>query len=146
MQQAPFFVIYWPCILYYSIPRTIVCACSLTSVMSDSVKPCGPQPGRLPVHGILQARILEWVAISNPGIKPHIYFIFCIAGGFFTAESPGQPSSREERKRRTLGEGGNGKQRRLEKLGKDSSHQNGVPGSGQNPIMRTKAWHKDDTF
>ena len=38
--------------------------------MSDSLRPCGK------VHGILQARILEWVAfpsprdLPNPGIKP----------------------------------------------------------------------------
>ena len=31
-------------------------------------------------------------------------------------------------------------------LGKDSSHQNGVPGSGQNPIIRTKAWHEGHTW
>ena len=41
------------------------------SVMSDSLQPHG-----LYVHGILQARILEWVAfpfsrdLPNPGIKP----------------------------------------------------------------------------
>ena len=41
------------------------------SVMSDSLRPHG-----LYVHGILQARILEWVAfpfsrdLPNPGIKP----------------------------------------------------------------------------
>ena len=33
--------------------------------MSDSVPPHGPQPTRLLVHGILQARTLEWVAISS---------------------------------------------------------------------------------
>ena len=36
----------------------------LTSVMSDSVRPHRWQPSRLPVPGILQARTLEWVAIS----------------------------------------------------------------------------------
>ena len=30
------------------------------------------------VHGILQARILEWVAMPNPGIK-FMSHIFCIA-------------------------------------------------------------------
>ena len=33
------------------------------SVVSDSLPPHGLQPARLLVHGILQARILEWVAI-----------------------------------------------------------------------------------
>ena len=48
------------------------------------------------VHGILQARILEWLAISSPGdlpdpgIKPAAP---ALAGGFFTTEPPGQPQS-----------------------------------------------------
>ena len=33
--------------------------------MSDSVRPHRRQPARLPVPGILQARTLEWVAISS---------------------------------------------------------------------------------
>ena len=46
------------------------------------------------VHGILQARILEWVAmpssgdLPDPGIKP---VSPALAGGFFTAEPPGSP-------------------------------------------------------
>ena len=45
------------------------------------------------VHGILQARILEWVAISfsrdlpDPGIEPASP---ALAGGFFTTEPPGK--------------------------------------------------------
>ena len=45
------------------------------------------------VHGILQARILEWVAIpfsrgsSQPGDRTQVS---CIVGGFFTAEPPGK--------------------------------------------------------
>ena len=38
------------------------------SVMSNSLQCHGLPPGSS-VHGILQARILEWVAIPNPGIK-----------------------------------------------------------------------------
>ena len=38
--------------------------CSVTSVVSDSVWPRRWQPTRLPIPGILQARTLEWVAIS----------------------------------------------------------------------------------
>ena len=47
-----------------------------------------------PVHGILQVRILEWVAIPspgdlpNPGIKPRSP---ALAGGFFTTELLGKP-------------------------------------------------------
>ena len=41
------------------------CCCrQVASVMSDSVRPHRWQPTRLPVPGILQARTLEWVAIS----------------------------------------------------------------------------------
>jgi len=39
------------------------------------------------VHGILQARILEWVAIlfSRESSQPRDQIqVFCIAGGFFT--------------------------------------------------------------
>ena len=49
------------------------CSCS---VMSDSLRPFGLQSARLPVHGIFQPGILEWVAISfsrgyfQPEIKP----------------------------------------------------------------------------
>ena len=51
---------------------------------------CSP-PGS-PVHGILQARILEWVAISSsrgssqPSDRNHISCSSCIAGRFFMAE------------------------------------------------------------
>ena len=48
------------------------------------------------VHGISQARILEWVAISSsresfwPKHWTHISCVSCIAGGFFTAEPSGK--------------------------------------------------------
>ena len=51
------------------------------------------------VHGILQARILEWVAIpssrgsSQPKNWTHVYCGSCIAGWFFTVEPPGKPES-----------------------------------------------------
>ena len=37
------------------------------SVVSDSSRPHGLQPTRLPVPGILQARVLEWGAIAFSG-------------------------------------------------------------------------------
>ena len=49
-----------------------------------------------PVHGILQVRILEWVAIpspgdlSDPGIQPVSACISCIAGRFFTCWAIGE--------------------------------------------------------
>ena len=50
------------------------------------------------VPGILQARILEWVAISSsrgsfqPKDQTHISYVSCIADRFFTAELPGKPT------------------------------------------------------
>ena len=50
---------------------TLVCtdfsscgSCEVASVVSNSVRPHRRQPTRHPVPGILQARTLEWVAIS----------------------------------------------------------------------------------
>ena len=48
----------------------------------------GSPPGS-PISGILQARILEWVAIPFSGIKPPTP---ALAGRFFTTEPPGKPS------------------------------------------------------
>ena len=56
----------------------------------------GSPPGSS-VHGISQARILEWVAISfskdlpDPGIKPASAAL--AGGGFFISEPPGKPGS-----------------------------------------------------
>ena len=47
-----------------------------------------------PVHGISQARILEWAAISfSRGSSPprEQTRVSCIAGRFFSTESPGKP-------------------------------------------------------
>ena len=60
---------------------------------------CDPMDHNPPgssVHGILQARILEWVALpSSRGSSPpwHLTCISCIARGFFTAETPGKPNT-----------------------------------------------------
>ena len=40
------------------------------SGVSNSVRPHELEPGSLSVHGILQARILEWVAMPSPGDLP----------------------------------------------------------------------------
>ena len=66
------------------------------SVMSDS---CDPTDYSLPgssVHRILQARILKWVAMPSsrgPSWPRGWTHVSCIAGGFFTTESPGSPRS-----------------------------------------------------
>ena len=65
----------------------------LAFVLSHSLWPmdCSP-PGSL-VHGVLQARILEWVAISfsrgssRPRDWTHVSCISCIAGRFFASEA-----------------------------------------------------------
>ena len=56
---------------------------------------CSP-PGSS-VHGIFQARILEWVAISSSRLscqfrdQTHISSISSLAEGFFTSKPPGKP-------------------------------------------------------
>ena len=61
---------------------------------------CDPMDCSLPgssVRGILQARILEWLAISfsrdlpDPGIKPEFPAYPALAGGLFTTEPLGSP-------------------------------------------------------
>ena len=58
---------------------------------------CSPQVSS--VHGILQARILQWVAIpppgvlADPGIKPMSPESPELAGEFFTTGPPGKPNT-----------------------------------------------------
>ena len=60
---------------------------------------CSPMscsPSGSSVHGILQARMLEWVAMpSSRGSSQtrELTWISCIAGGFFTPELPGKPGN-----------------------------------------------------
>ena len=42
----------------------VCCCCQVASVVSDSVRPIDGSPPGSAVPGILQARTLEWVAIS----------------------------------------------------------------------------------
>ena len=55
------------------------------------------RPTRPAVHGILQARIQEWVAMTSsrgfswPRDGTHVSCGSCIAGRFFTTEPPGKP-------------------------------------------------------
>ena len=62
---------------------------------------CDPKGHRLPgssVHGILQARILQWVAISSSGVsfwpsyQNHVPYVSCIAGRFFTTADTWKPT------------------------------------------------------
>ena len=60
------------------------------SVVSDSLRPMDCSPPGSSVHGLFQARILEWVAIfffrgsSRLRDWTHVSWVSCIAGGFFT--------------------------------------------------------------
>ena len=65
------------------------------SAVSDSWDPMDCSPPGSSVHGILQARTLEWVAIpsSRGSSWPRDPTrVSCIASRFFTAEPPGKPS------------------------------------------------------
>ena len=71
--------------------------CVSFSVMSDS-DPMGYSPPGSSVHGIFQARILEWVVITysrgdlpNSGIEPKSLASPALAGVFFTTVSLKKP-------------------------------------------------------
>ena len=72
------------------------CTCMLShfSHVQLFVTPMDWSPPHSSIHGVFQARILEWVVISFfrgsslPSDQTHVS---CLAGGFFTAEPPGKP-------------------------------------------------------
>ena len=67
------------------------------SIKSNYLQPVDCSQSGSSVHGIFQARILKWVAISysrdlpNPGIEPTSLASPVLAGGFFTTLPPGKP-------------------------------------------------------
>ena len=72
-------------------------SCIRVQLLQSSPTLCDPMDCSLlgsSVHGILQARILEWIAMPSsrgspwPRGQTHIFCVSCIAGGFFTAEAP----------------------------------------------------------
>ena len=72
------------------------CAQSLQSCLT-LCNPMNCSPPDSSVHGILQARILKWVAVpSSRGSsqlrdRTWVFCISCIAGGFFNTEPRGKP-------------------------------------------------------
>ena len=66
-------------------------------LINDFNYPIDCSPPDSSVHGISQARTLEWVAVSfsrdsfQPRNWPQVSCISCIAGGFFTTEPTGKP-------------------------------------------------------
>ena len=79
-------------------PGVCVCVCVKSlSLYPPLCDPMDQSPPGSSVHGILQARTLEWVAMpssrgpSDPGIKPVCPATPALAGRFFTAEPLGKP-------------------------------------------------------
>ena len=72
-----------------------VCVYMHTQSCPALCSPTDCSPAGSSVHGILQARGLEWVAIScsrgssQPRDRTRVSGVSCIAGGFFGAEPPG---------------------------------------------------------
>ena len=85
-----YFLISWPILLYQ------IC-CLLAKSCLTLCNPMNSSPPDSSVHGISQARILEWIAISfsswspQPRDRIHVFCISCIAGRFFTIEPSGNP-------------------------------------------------------
>ena len=81
----------------------VVCAKSLQSCLT-LCDPMDRSPPGSSVHGILQARILEGVAMpvsrdsSQPRDGTHISNVSALAGGFFTTSTPWE-AQRQERSR-----------------------------------------------
>ena len=75
-----------------------MCACSVAQSCLALRDPMDCSPPGSSIHGISQAIILEWVAISfsrdlpDWGIEPAHSVSPALAGGFFTTESRGIPS------------------------------------------------------
>ena len=73
--------------------RTFPAECMHASVAQSCPALCNPMdcsPPGSSVHGILQARILEWVVISREPSQPRDRTrISCTAVSFFTTEPPG---------------------------------------------------------
>ena len=70
--------------------KNCVCVCVCVLVIQSCLTLCNPMnyaPPDFSVHGILQARILEWIAIpfSRGSSQPRDrILVSCIAGRFFT--------------------------------------------------------------
>ena len=80
------------------LQRCYLCVCD--KLLQSCLAVCDPMdcsPPGSSVHGILQARILEWVAMSSsrgssrPRDRTCISCGSCLAGGFFTTEPPRKP-------------------------------------------------------
>ena len=74
-----------------------VCVCSVAQLYPTLCDPMDCSPPGSSVHGIVLARILEWVAISSsrgsswPRDQSASPAALALAGGLFTTEPPGKP-------------------------------------------------------
>ena len=90
------------CTLFPLVSPVRICdPCMRAKSLQSCLTPCSPMDHSLPgssLHGILQARILEWVAIPfsrdlpNPGIEAMSLASLALAGRFFTTVPPGKPT------------------------------------------------------
>ena len=84
--------------IYLLEPSTCVCAKWLQSCLT-LWNPMDRSPPGSFAHQILQARILEWVAMSSSRVssqlkdQTHAFCGSCIAVGFFTIEPLGKPTT-----------------------------------------------------
>ena len=78
--------------------HTHLCGAKIPSVLSDSLQPMDCSLPGSSFHGILQARVLEWVSmpsssdLPNPQIKPMFFYVSCSVGSSFIAEPPEMPT------------------------------------------------------
>ena len=88
--------------LIYKIgwPEFCICSSSYVLVVQSCPTLCDPtncSPPGFSVHGILQARILEWIAIpfSRGTLQPRDWtLVFCLEGRFFTIWATGKSPAR----------------------------------------------------
>ena len=72
----------------------LCCLCLVAHRCSTLYDPMDSSPPGSSVHVILQARMLEWFAISFsrgsswPRTRTHVSYVPCMAGRFFTTEPP----------------------------------------------------------
>ena len=84
-------------------------ACLVTKSCPTLCNPMNYSPPGSLVHGIFQARILEWVAISfsrgssQPRDRTHSSCTFCSADELFTSEPPGKPGGKLSKRHKSTG-------------------------------------------
>ena len=77
------------------LPIPPINCCYLVTKLYPTLLPPDCNPPVSSAHGILQARILEWVAtsFSRGSSRPRDQTcVSCLAYGFFTTKPPGKPS------------------------------------------------------